>query len=558
MKSCKNLTRALGPTTIRWDLVLVLFLTPAVLLFTSLVLNGFVDPYDEGLHFLSYPLFKAGKVPYVDFYPLFPPIWTYANIIIEFIFGEYLLVQRLWFVLQACFVVWACYALCTRIYSKGLLPIGVTALIIIFGFHPFWLPRWSGARLAVYIAILLYYMRHVKKGDDGAKTRLFTLGVLTGLTNLYALDVGIHITAAGAAMVIIIFLGTKHVSLKKNVSRLALCIAGFLLPLILWAAYLAYHGSLTGYISTYYYVYMFQLMPISTEILSGSSLYFGNLRLIVLFIFLLSLAAGLLYGLIYKGFIKKELYGEWRVLMMAMLLSFAVSISTLRGLSGPQYPMFSLIPMLLWGGLGVHKLTSYLHKRNADEEGQGINPPKTMLAGLIMFSILALVAYLLTANDTKGKIATMGGNLTIAVQLFHGDKSLNAYSSEAPGLAYISDGSLIKLIKYLRSHTGPDEAILAFPMYTEIIPSLAGRHSATRYPIPILLMGSPDGQLEYIKDIEREKPRYAVLLPSAKFGGRRRIKPYFRPIYRYLKRHYRLAEDFRHGEAQQIWVRKDR
>jgi len=71
-------------------------------------------------------------------------------------------------------------------------------------------------------------------------------------------------------------------------------------------------------------------------------------------------------------------------------------------------------------------------------------------------------------------------------------------------------------------------------------------------------MGSPKLQLEYIKEIEREKPRYAVFFPAVSFGGRASIRPYFRPVYHYIIRHYRPAKDFPRGGAQQIWARRDR
>lgn len=556
MQSGKNFDGALSRIAARWEWGLVICLTPIILILTSHLLTGYIDPYDEGIHYLSYPLYRAGKVPYLDFYPLFPPIWTYTNIIIEKIFGEYLLVQRLWFVLQASLVVWACYAICKKIYSRRLVTLGIIVLIISFGFHPYWLPRWSGARLAVYIGFLLFYMSHVKKPEAGAYTRLFFLGLLTGLTNLYAFDVGIHITAASAAMVLITFFGTRADSRGKSLLKLAISLAGFLLPLVLWAAYLAYHGSLYGYISTYYYVYMFQLMPISSKILSVRSLRLGDIRLIMLFIFLVFLTAGLLYTVIYRGLIKRELTGQWSVLLMAMLLSFAVSVSTLRGIAGPQYLMFSLIPMLLWGGFAIVKLTSYLSTIISDRPCHGLRIPVAALLRVIMLILLAIPAYGISAQETRIKIAAARTNISIIRGLYQGDEWFKRHSSTEPQLAYIADNRFDNLIDYLRTHTRPDEAILAFPMYVEIIPALAGRHSATSYPIPILIMGNRRRQLEYIEEIKRTRPRYAVIAPAARFGGRGRIKPYLRPIYIYLRYHYRQAEDFPKDGYFQIWVKK--
>ncbi len=558
MISRKNSPLGLRPLAGKWDRVLVIILTSAAQLFTSLILNGGVDTYDEGLHYLAYPLFKAGKIPYVDFYPLFPPIWTYANIVIEKIFGEYLLVQRLWFVLQATLVVWACYALCLKVYSRRLPALGILVPVILFGFHPYWMPRWSGARLAIYIAMLMFYMRHVNGPERTANVRLFTLGLFTGLTNLYAFDVGIHITSVGAAIMLVTFLGTRRKGIREAALKFNTALAGFLLPLILWAAYLAYHDSLYGYFSTYYYVYLFQLMPISARILSGGYINFSNLRFILLFIFLIFLTAGILYGCIYKGFIKKELSGQWRVLIMAMLLSFAVSVSTLRALTaGPQYQMFALIPMLLWGGFAVVKLSPYLPILISKADRQGSIMSHTGVFEIIMIMVFSLLSYSVTIEETAMKIFATRTNIVNTRLLYQRDGLPKSYSSTVSDLTYIADDHIGYLANYIRSHTRPDEAVLAFPMYTEVIPALARRHNATSYPIPILIMGSPRRQLEYIAEIEDEKPRYAVLSPFAKFGGKGNIAQYFSPVYIYLLDNYRPVKDFPQGRDQQIWVRID-
>lgn len=552
--------RTLRPITVWWDWFLVLTLTPVAILLTSFIINDFVDPFDEGLHYLSYSLYEAGKIPYVDFYPLFPPIWTYANIVIEKIFGEYLLTQRLWFVFQANVVVVACYVISRKFCSKRLLALSVIGLVVLFGLHPFWLPRWSGVRLAVYIGFLLLYMRHMERTEEGAYMQLFFLGFLTGISNLFALDVGIHITAIGAAMIIVSFFTTEVKKRENSALKLFFCLAGFLLPLIIWAAYLAYYGSLFNYISTYYYVYMIQLMPISTEILSGGAVTsrHNKLRIVMLLIFLVLLIAGLLYSVIYKGFVKKDLSSRWRVLVMAMLMSFIVSVSTLRAATGTQYQMFALIPIFLWVGFVVDRLTSYLSNIISGWPRRGIR-----VSMVVILFILFVASYIATASETARKINAVRSNVAIAKFFYRGDAGPDINASDVPQLAYLANGSFAPggrmdaLINYLSSHTQPDEAVLAFPMYVEIIPSLAGRHSATSYPISILIMGSPERQLEYIREIEAEKPRYAVFFPSAKFGGVEPLEPYFKPVYRYLRDHYRPAVDFPKGEYQQIWVRID-
>ncbi len=556
MESLNNPVRALRPIAARWDWGLVLFLAPATFVLTSFLVNGFVDPYDEGLHFLAYPIYMSGRIPYVDFYPLFPPIWTYTNIIIEEVFGDYLLVQRLWFILQACLVVWASYALCLKVYSRRLAALGAVGLVILFGFNPYWLPRWSGARLAVYVILLLLYIQHVERPKSGANTRLFVLGLITGLANLYALDVGIHVTATGAAMLAVTFFGEQKGNIRDSAKDLAAALAGFFLPLSLWATYLAYQGALLKYISTYYYVYIFQLMPISTKILSGGDINSSNPRVILLSIFLFFLGAGLLYHVVYRGFVQKDLNGPRRAFVMAMLLSFAVSVSTLRGVEGPQYLMFALVPIILWGGFVASRLPSLIQKIHTGRPDRDTGKTGAALIQISAFLALAVLSKAVTPVEVASKIFVTQANLDVARHLLLHDGWLTQNSSTVKQLSCILDRHLDPFALYLRSHTRPGEAVLAFPMNVDIIPALAGRPSATSYPIAVLIMGSHVRQTEYINEIERTKPRYAVVAPFVKFGGKKAIRPYFRPVYRYLGRHYRQAKDSPKNGYFQIWVRK--
>jgi len=256
-----------------------------VIFFTSHVLSGALDAYDEGMHFLNYAMVMDGRLPYLDYYPLFPPIWVYLQIIIEALFGTTVLVQRLWFVVQGALVVAVSYATLARFVRSRLIAIAVTALITVLCMDAYWVARWSGARLAFYLLFLLTLAR-AYTAEGGNRRWVFIAGLIAGVSNLYALDTGIHLTLAGAAVIVITAVTTRAGELKKGLAALASAVCGFAIPLFIWALYLAYNGSLAEYLRVYYLVYIMEMMPISARALSGGSLSLLAPRFALLALFL--------------------------------------------------------------------------------------------------------------------------------------------------------------------------------------------------------------------------------------------------------------------------------
>jgi len=524
----------------------------------SFIMGGAVDPYDEGLHFLSGALYRAGRVPYVDFYPLFPPIWTYAHIMVEAVFGPLLLAQRLWFVAQGFAVIIVCYILLRRVVSSRAISLFAITMIAISGINPFWLPRWSGARLAVYILFWFLYRRHAEGPGQGRGLRLFSLGLFVGLSNLYALDVGIHLTVAGVFMLAVELPRVVRAGkdeLKHAARGLIMCSAGFFLPLFIWGAYLAANNALADYLATYYYYYIVLLMPISAKILSGDKIVFMNEKVIFLIIFNAFLAVGGLY-LLLSGWFRDN--GQVRgVPLLAMALSFIASVSTIRGVDGAQYQMFAFIPMLLWLAYGLDRAAGALRSRGFFSTGSRAADGVRISAGGLMVFLVFAAMFTFYTGTAKDRLRALRSNINICRVAFSGRAWPPGAFSATPALRWTFDASLDPVAAYLNSHTSPGESVLAFPMYAEMIPALAGRHSATRYPVPILVMGSLEGQRAYIEDIERERPRYMVFFPDARFGGKDPVEPYFKTVYSYLTASYEPVPGFSNAGAPQIWARTD-
>lgn len=520
---------------------LTIFLLALVFLsLTSFIAGERIDPYDEGMHFLNYAMFKTGRLPYIDYYPLFPPLWIYAHIALEYLFGELLIIQRIWFVFQGALVAAACYVLLKRVTSSKTLALGVLGLIMVFGFDPFWLPRWSGARLAVYIGFVLFLRRHLAAREGNAFLRLFLLGLYVGLSNLYAFDVGIHLTITGFFIYCIVFL-TRPVALtKEKIMSFAISFAGFFAPLIAWSFYLHHHVALKGYIEAYYYLYMVVVMPISAKILSGGYITLANPRICVLAVFLLCLGVMFIYVAGYLRFLRQKITHSNLLLSVAILLTIMVSVSTVRGTQGPQFLMFTVIPMLLWAGFIIDRAVIVVKREYAVK--------------IFLFLAIFVGSIFLFKNVVVAKIVAFKD----ISPLFFNPRMDTAHSmsfKRPAALRFVTDTNYDGLVRYLEANTNVNEPVLAFPWYVEGLPALAGRPSATRYPIPVLLLGSKAYQLDYVAQIEKEKPRLILFYPGAKFGGIEPLEPFYAPVYQYIREHYSPADDITQMQGPQIWVR---
>jgi len=185
------------------------------------------------------------------------------------------------------------------------------------------------------------------------------------------------------------------------------------------------------------------------------------------------------------------------------------------------------------------------------------NSIKTYVVGTFAVVLSFAVMFLFYTGTAKDRLKALKSNINIYRVVSAGISWPPGVFSSTPALTGTFDTTLDDIVAYLNSHTSQGESVLAFPMYTEMIPALAGRHSATRYPVPILVMGTPEGQRTYVEDIKRERPRYLVFFPDANFGGLEPVEPYFKPVYSYLFSHYRPVPGFVDDMAQQIWVRVD-
>ncbi len=105
--------------------------------------------------------------------------------------------------------------------------------------------------------------------------------------------------------------------------------------------------------------------------------------------------------------------------------------------------------------------------------------------------------------------------------------------------------ALTRLLGYLRSHLREGEQFFVLP-YEPGLYYLLGSKNPTPYTMILPGNMNPDSEQEVIETLERRKLRFVVLIEQYYFDslGFRKLWEYAPKLARYLRDHYRLAQDF--------------
>jgi hypothetical protein len=183
--------------------------------------------YDEGLALTGAMRVAAGQIPHRDFYANYGPAQFYTLAGLFKIFGEYLLVERLFdLFIKAALVTWV-YALLSS-YCRRTVAVCTSIVTVMWLFG---LPNLSGTanvpasllNLISSTLILPVFLSRV------SRRRMFTAGVVVGAATLFRYDTGLALVGIHACVVIIAIYG------KSTSSRLH-AIASVLWPYLLGVA----------------------------------------------------------------------------------------------------------------------------------------------------------------------------------------------------------------------------------------------------------------------------------------------------------------------------------
>jgi hypothetical protein len=222
--------------TLSGTLIGFAFVFGASYLILLLGMSRHANVYDEGLALTGAMRVAAGQIPHRDFYANYGPGQFYILAGLFKIFGESLLVERLFdLFIKAALVAWV-YAL-TLSYCRRSVAI-CTSIVTVLWF--FGLPNLSGtANVPVLLLNLISSTLILPVFLSGVSTRrMFTAGVLVGAATLFRYDTGLAVAGVHACVVVIaIYLKNASGRLRATASALWPYLLGFALMIVPPALY---------------------------------------------------------------------------------------------------------------------------------------------------------------------------------------------------------------------------------------------------------------------------------------------------------------------------------
>jgi hypothetical protein len=183
-------TRGWAAALRRWELAraLVPALFVGALLYLLAGVHLVVNAYDEGFALYGAARIAAGEVPYRDFWLVYAPAQFYVLAGLFKLFGESVLVERLWDVLARLAIVALLYALALRLASR---PLAVGVLLL----AALWLAAADYFGYAVFPALacsLAAVWCLVQAAERGARRWLVAAGAAIGASTLFRHDIGAY------------------------------------------------------------------------------------------------------------------------------------------------------------------------------------------------------------------------------------------------------------------------------------------------------------------------------------------------------------------------------
>lgn len=214
---------------------LLVFIASFVAIFVSTSLRP--GMYDEGLILTGGMRVAAGQIPHRDFYANYGPAQFYILAGLFRLFGESILIERLWdVVVKAALVAFVYFALspyCRR--TVALASSTITAVWLV-GLGMYGSPTVPVSLLNLLGAMLVL---GVLSGDD-ARTDIFAAGAIAGLATLFRYDTGVTLLLLQLCLISVgVWLRSKDTRprIRSWSLSLAFCLFGFsavILPPLLY------------------------------------------------------------------------------------------------------------------------------------------------------------------------------------------------------------------------------------------------------------------------------------------------------------------------------------
>jgi hypothetical protein len=445
----------------------------------------------------------AGGVIYKDFYWQYGPAFLYLQLLPYALFGK----NHNALIIDLCYFlpfisIGLSYICSLAFFRSGFVRV---LFVLVCVFHnvncTLAAPRHLMAEIAV--AAFAFWLTRSR-----CKKNIFVVGVLAGLGILTGQEYGVAASAAiSLSMVLLLFFCGDAGSLWRSIGLFFLGLISMAAPYFL---YLFSHGVLLKYfLFSFGYIRNFgnpagdQFMPVLPILSWGGPLVFisslWSLLISRALRFYLPLVAYSL-GLVYSSarFIKHRNREE--VIIFSLCVYGFVIYG--RTLTGPAYGYFAygLVPAIILGLLAFQKMW---------EDSIRELSKKLYLKAFTPLFIVSITLIWLGATVESRDLFSFGDNLSILKRIAGGYDGKIYYDRVGFSLSKKSVEQYREINAYIEQHTTPADPVLVYPWgpYNHF----TGRPSPVSIRDTYDLWGGPAIMAEAIRQLDIEKPQYAVL-----------------------------------------------
>jgi hypothetical protein len=540
----RNIRRwASMPVSLRDFLILTALVVLAT--FQPFYLHGQLNLFELGLYLPGIDGIWNGQIPYRDFFYLRGPFEIFMPAVLMKIFGQNVAVLATYFYVGNVLTLVVCVLLAQSLLrSRGFLYLLVPVLIartfprVVFTF-------WGGMRftlglLAVYCAIRFF--------NRNKKMWLFVAGVLTALSALTSIEIGVSaLGGIGAVLILRTFLvADERNATLRGLGWYAIGIGSIFIP---YFAYLLQNHALEAYLDV-----MLSILKnmngifIQTEPVPGS---FGQAVVAMInplsrnFRHMTPLYAYVIFVVYFfmkrRGAEKMPEY-DWGALILVgygLIMFYAA----FRNLWSNAFEMALQPEKIIFFVVLERALHFYKEKKIADP--RVIMLSRAVIAGIILSSLIFPISHFqkrffifqILSGKKIAKIRPLAGEPTATLHL-------SRISGMTVPLWQAQD--LQQLQDFLILHTQPDEPVLMFPELGTLH-FITGRRPIGRFGMVSMSWLNERWHAEFMNDLRTTRPRYAVIpkkFPDHYYNQYFKVaanQQKFDEVVRYVEDHYTLV-----------------
>ncbi len=525
-----------------WD-VMILSVFTLVTLFNPVFMHDRINTFELGLYLPGMNGIMHGLVPFRDFMHLRGPLELYVPVWLMQIFGTHMNVLMAYFYFGNVVCCLMLILIAKELFQSRILLYIFVPVVVARAFPRVVFMIWGGMRYAMGLIAIYFLIKFLRSKHVGW---LIACGVSSAIAALISIEMGIYAAAAVVCVLIVAWVG-RYLTLSQMIRSLGFYTAAGLVGIAPWIFYSMANGALLPYLDNVWVIVTRMQIVIDPHLVSiyphnfpeavaamvnPVSVNFKHMTPSFAYIAVLGV-------LIYRW--RKGNRGFLELSLFALgIYGFIMYNTGFRGLWASQFEM-ALMPEKIIYFLLIEMVLLWLWQHNERWQWRPIVAGVLLVALAIWSWTYAVQRYCKRFWTWQYASASLSGKDLSKLQARDKNETYTTLSiKRLEGIKVPLDQGrdLNQIDQFIQNKTQPDDKIMMFPELG-IYNYIYDRPFVGRFPIPTFAWFSESWFEEYMKDLNRDKPKYII--------AQRDLKEDWKTVYLgYLpsKSKFEIMQDF--------------